>query len=209
MNRSEAVNPPSSSFNIAADGWCDAAQHLPSPNADVRPEGAGIDLLVIHNISLPPAQFGGPFIAQLFTNSLDYDAHPYFDQLRPLRVSAHFVIRRDGALLQFVSANARAWHAGVSSFGKRERCNDFSIGIELEGSDADPFTDPQYETLAALTQALRERYRLTDVAGHEHIAPGRKTDPGPCFDWHRYQRALNPHESSSSSICALRFPGLT
>ncbi len=209
MNRSDMTDMRQRHFHLAVDGWCDNAQHVPSPNCDARPEGVSIDLLVIHNISLPPAQFGGAFIAELFTNSLNYDAHPYFDQLRPLRVSAHFLIRRDGVLMQFVSANDRAWHAGVSSFGGRERCNDFSIGIELEGTDVDPFTDFQYETLAALTRALQSRYQLMHVAGHEHIAPGRKTDPGPCFDWHRYQCALHPHESSLSSICALRFPNMT
>lgn len=195
-------------FNMGADGWCDGAQRMPSPNFDARSDGIRIDLLVIHNISLPPGQFGGPFIANLFTNSLDYDCHPYFDQLRPLRVSAHFLIRRDGAVIQFVSVNDRAWHAGISSFDGKERCNDFSIGIELEGTDADPFADIQYETLTALTRALQVRYPLTNVVGHEHIAPGRKTDPGPCFDWTRYQQALNPHESSSLTNSTLRFPVL-
>ena len=189
-------------FLIAADGWCAAAQAVRSPNFDVRPQDAVVDLLVIHNISLPPGQFGGPAIPALFTNSLDCDAHPYFDQLRALRVSAHFLIRRDGGLMQFVSAGDRAWHAGASSFGGRPRCNDFSIGVELEGTDTDPFTDRQYATLAELTCALQARYPLTDVVGHEHIAPGRKTDPGPCFDWGRYRRLLPPPASTP----ALRFP---
>jgi len=178
-------------FQIAADGWCDGAQHLPSPNCDARAAGTAIDLLVIHNISLPPGQFGGPYIADLFANRLDCDAHPYFDQLRLLRVFAHFLIRRDGSVLQFVSANDRAWHAGASLFCGRERCNDFSIGIELEGTDFTPFAPVQYDALAALTQALCARYPLADVAGHEHVAPGRKTDPGPCFDWQRYRSALS------------------
>jgi len=182
------MNRPAPVLDIAADGWCGQAHRQPSPNFDARAEGVAAELLVIHNISLPPGQFGGPFIGDLFCNRLDCDAHPYFDQLRPLRVSAHFVIQRDGSLVQFVSANDRAWHAGVSSFHGRERCNDFSIGIELEGTDFEPFTDLQYEVLAALTDALRRHYPLTDVAGHEHIAPGRKTDPGPFFDWTRFQK---------------------
>ncbi len=182
------MNRPAPVLDIAADGWCGQAHRQPSPNFDARAEGVAAELLVIHNISLPPGQFGGPFIGDLFCNRLDCDAHPYFDQLRPLRVSAHFVIQRDGSLVQFVSANDRAWHAGVSSFHGRERCNDFSIGIELEGTDFEPFTDLQYEVLAALTDALRRHYPLTDVAGHEHIAPGRKTDPGPLFDWERFRK---------------------
>lgn len=177
-------------FQIGEDGWCSGAQHMPSPNFDPRAPGTQVDLLVIHNISLPPGQFGGQYIADLFTNRLDCDAHPYFDQLRSLRVSAHFLIRRDGEVIQFVSANDRAWHAGASVFCGRERCNDFSIGIELEGTDFEPFETAQYDTLVALTHALKSRYPLTDVAGHEHIAPGRKTDPGPFFDWGRYRKAL-------------------
>ena len=148
-----------------------------------------IDLLVIHNISLPPGEFGGSYIADLFTNRLDCDAHPYFDQLRNLRVSAHFLIRRNGEVIQFVSANDRAWHAGVSNFRGRERCNDFSIGIELEGTDFQAFESFQYDSLAALTTALRARYSFANVAGHEHIAPGRKTDPGPFFDWERFRKS--------------------
>ena len=174
-------------LTIAEDGWCSQARRLPSPNFDARPPGVAPDLLVIHNISLPPGQFGGPHIAGLFTNTLAHEAHPYFDQLRALRVSAHFLIGRDGALMQFVSADARAWHAGVSVFEGRERCNDFSIGIELEGSDFVPFEAVQYRSLAALTLALQQRYPLRSVIGHEHIAPGRKTDPGPFFDWAAYQ----------------------
>jgi AmpD protein len=183
-----ATEPGAADYTIDADGWCGGARRLPSPNFDMRPPGAAIDLLVIHNISLPPGQFGGPYIAALFANTLDHDAHPYFDQLRPLRVSAHFLILRTGELVQFVSADARAWHAGVSLFDGRERCNDFSIGIELEGSDFVPFEPAQYRCLAALTQALLRRYPLVSVVGHEHIAPGRKTDPGPCFDWSAYRK---------------------
>ncbi|MGV3652745.1 MAG: 1,6-anhydro-N-acetylmuramyl-L-alanine amidase AmpD [Noviherbaspirillum sp.] len=174
-------------FAAGADGWIGGLTHAPSPNCDARPAGMEIDLLVIHNISLPPGRFGGSYIPDLFANRLDCDAHPYFEQLRGLRVSAHFLVRRDGAAIQFVSCAQRAWHAGVSSFGGRERCNDFSIGIELEGTDFEPFAPVQYRTLARLTAALRQAYPLADVVGHEHIAPGRKTDPGPFFDWTRYQ----------------------
>ncbi len=195
-------------FHLDADGWCNQAERIPSPNFDARPEGADISLLVIHNISLPPGQFGGPFIADLFGNRLDCDAHPYFDQLRTLRVSAHFLIRRDGTVLQFVSVKNRAWHAGISSHAGRERCNDFSIGIELEGTDFEAFAPVQYETLAGLTQALRIACPLSDVAGHEHIAPGRKTDPGPFFDWKFYRDTLRRQDSSALVGGALRFPYL-
>jgi len=188
-------------FSIDDAGWCRAALRVPSPNRDNRPDSAPVDLLVIHNISLPPGEFGGGEIAALFTNCLDCDAHPFFDRLRGLRVSAHFLVRRDGSLVQFVPTVERAWHAGVSAHRGRERCNDFSIGIELEGSDFVPFEDAQYDTLAALTRALAERHPLRDVAGHEHIAPARKTDPGPFFDWERYRKMVggttpppaNPH----------------
>lgn len=178
-------------FHLREDGWCDDVFHDPSPNCDARPKGVSIDLLVIHNISLPPGEFGNACIDDLFGNRLDCDAHPYFDQLRQLRVSAHFLIRRDGNVTQFVSTIQRAWHAGVSRFRERERCNDFSIGIELEGTDFEPFENAQYHALMRLTQALRARHRLSHVAGHEHIAPGRKTDPGPCFDWHLYRRLID------------------
>lgn len=194
-----------SRFDIGEDGWSRGVRRVPSPNFDVRAADTLIDLLVIHNISLPPDQFGGPYIADLFTNRLDCDAHPYFDQLRALRVSAHFLIRRDGEVIQFVSANDRAWHAGVSSFCGRERCNDFSIGIELEGTDFVPFEEAQYDALAELTWALRARYPLTDVAGHEHIAPGRKTDPGPFFDWAHFRKCLIQKEAVASALPMLRF----
>ncbi len=171
------------------DGWVRAARALPSPNFEARPAGAAPTLVVIHNISLPPGEFGGSAIADLFLNRLDCGAHPYYDaHLRGLRVSSHFVIRRDGALEQFVSCEQRAWHAGVSSFFGRERCNDFSVGIELEGCDAQGFESAQYETLAALVGALAARYPIEALAGHSDIAPGRKTDPGPHFDWARLQR---------------------
>ncbi|BEV13570.1 1,6-anhydro-N-acetylmuramyl-L-alanine amidase AmpD [Herbaspirillum sp. DW155] len=187
---------------IDGDGWCNHARREPSPNCDDRPEGVATELLVIHNISLPPGQFGGPYIADLFCNRLDFDAHPYFDQLRALRVSAHFLIRRDGEVVQFVPAHRRAWHAGVSSFEGRERCNDFSIGIELEGTDFEPFTEAQYATLVKLSQALVTRYGLAAVAGHEHIAPVRKTDPGPFFDWAGYHNEM----AKIINAAQLRFP---
>ena len=174
---------------VDAHGWVGAARTLASPNFEPRPDGAVPTLIVIHNISLPPGEFGGSAIAELFQNRLDCDARPYYDaHLRGVRVSSHFVIRRDGGLEQFVSCDARAWHAGVSNFFGRERCNDFSIGIELEGSDHTAFEAPQYEALAALVKALAARYPVDALAGHSDIAPGRKTDPGPHFDWQRLQR---------------------
>ncbi|HUH41182.1 MAG TPA: 1,6-anhydro-N-acetylmuramyl-L-alanine amidase AmpD [Castellaniella sp.] len=173
---------------IDGDGWLQPApgiQHRPSPNHDDRPDGLAIDLLVIHNISLPPGVFIGDAIIDFFQNRLDHDAHPWFDNIRDLRVSAHFLIRRDGQIVQFVATTQRAWHAGVSSFQGRERCNDFSIGIELEGTDVIPYTQVQYERLNLLAAAIRARHPVCWVQGHEHIAPGRKTDPGPAFDWTR------------------------
>jgi AmpD protein len=172
-------------------GWLLPAagvSRMPTPNCDARPAGSVPTLLVIHNISLPPGEFGGPEVAGLFLNTLDYGSHPWLERLRGLRVSAHFFVRRDGGIVQFVSADERAWHAGVSRFGSRERCNDFSIGIEVEGTDVLPYTDPQYLALGRLTPCLRNRYPLAAVRGHEHIAPGRKTDPGPAFDWWRFGR---------------------
>lgn len=167
------------------DGWLPAVRRLPSPNWDERPANERICLVVIHAISLPPDEFGGPGIIQLFTNALDPDAHPYFREIHGLRVSSHFLIRRDGELIQFVACSRRAWHAGVSAWSGRERCNDFSIGIELEGSDRRPFEEAQYVTLDSLLGELRNRYPIEAVVGHSDIAPGRKTDPGPCFEWHR------------------------
>jgi AmpD protein len=176
-------------FTVDANGWVNEAHKLPSPNFEARPNSARPTLIVVHNISLPPNEFGGAGIIDLFLNRLDCDAHPYYDaHLRDVRVSAHFVIRRDGALEQYVSCDERAWHAGASNFFGRERCNDFSIGIELEGSDTTPFEAAQYETLAPLVQALAAHYAIDALAGHADIAPGRKTDPGPHFDWPRLQR---------------------
>ncbi len=177
-------------MDIDKDGWCLQATRLVSPNQNERPDHEGIDLLVIHNISLPPCQFGGHCIADLFLNRLDFDTHPFFDQLRALKVSSHFLIRRDGSLIQFVSADKRAWHAGASSFNGRDGCNDFSVGIELEGTDFVSFEPEQYETLVSLTHALCHRYPLKTITGHQHIAPVRKTDPGPFFDWPRYKKML-------------------
>ncbi len=173
-----------------AQGWLVGARHVPSPNSDDRPPGSPVELLVIHNISLPPGEFVGRDVERLFANRLDCDVHPYYSTLRGLRVSAHFLVRRDGEIVQFVPCGGRAWHAGVSSWQGRERCNDFSIGIELEGTDSTPFSDDQYEALAELTRTLRRAYPIRGIAGHSDIAPGRKTDPGPCFDWLRYLCAV-------------------
>ncbi|NYT66652.1 1,6-anhydro-N-acetylmuramyl-L-alanine amidase AmpD [Alcaligenaceae bacterium] len=161
---------------------------LPSPNCNQRPPDDDATLLVIHNISLPPGVFGGTQVADLFLNQLDLNSHPWLPRLRGLKVSAHFFIRRDGSVIQFVSTDQRAWHAGVSSHQGRAGCNDFSIGIELEGTDTLPYTASQYLCLSQLTPALQTRHPLRAVRGHEHIAPGRKTDPGPSFDWARYAR---------------------
>jgi len=171
---------------IDASGFLDTAQFIASPNYDGRPADTEINLLVIHNISLPPNEFSGEGVIELFTNRIDPQAHPYYQSLQGLQVSAHFFVRRDGTIIQFVSCNDRAWHAGVSCWQGKERCNDFSIGIELEGSDTTSFTDAQYTVLTALTQCLCDRYPIKDIAGHSDIAPSRKTDPGPCFDWERY-----------------------
>ncbi|EGT5711994.1 1,6-anhydro-N-acetylmuramyl-L-alanine amidase AmpD [Cronobacter dublinensis subsp. dublinensis] len=173
------------------DGWLVDARHAPSPHHDCRPEDEAPSLLVVHNISLPPGEFGGPWIDALFAGTLDSDAHPYFAGIAQLRVSAHCLIRRDGEIVQYVPFNKRAWHAGVSCYQGRERCNDFSIGIELEGTDTLAYTDAQYRQLAAVTRALLAMYPTMrgHMTGHSDIAPERKTDPGPAFDWPRF-RAL-------------------
>lgn len=165
------------------DGWYDLARHTPSPNFGPRPEEAQIDLVVIHSISLPPGVYGGPEVEALFTNTLDWDAHPYFEQIRGMEVSSHFFIRRDGSLIQFVSCDDRAWHAGRSHYRGRDNCNDDSIGIELEGLEGLSFEAAQYATLRALCQSIATHYPLAHIAGHEHVAPGRKQDPGAGFDW--------------------------
>ena len=161
-----------------------------SPNHDERPQGTAIELLVIHAISLPPGEFGGNGVEELFLNHLDPAEHPYYTSLAGLRVSTHFFVRRDGSLTQFVPCAKRAWHAGQSIWRGRAACNDFSIGIELEGTDGVAFEPAQYQTLSALTVALRRAYPIADIAGHSDIAPGRKTDPGPHFDWARYHAIL-------------------
>jgi AmpD protein len=170
-------------------GWLSDVRRVPSPNFDERPRDESIRLVVIHAISLPPGDFGGPQIIQLFANCLDPGAHPYFREIRDLRVSAHFLVRRDGELIQFVPCSRRAWHAGVSSWMGQENCNNFSLGIELEGCDDLPFEDVQYLVLNRLLADLRRRFSIEAVVGHSDIAPGRKTDPGPCFDWQRVHDA--------------------
>ena len=175
---------------VDAAGRVDSARFLASPNCDERPPDEAITLLVIHNISLPPGEFGGDGIVRLFTNELDHAAHPYYRELAGVRVSAHFLIRRSGELLQFVLCSRRAWHAGESSWQGRSRCNDFSIGIELEGADDVPYAEPQYRVLAQLARALQTAYPNADIAGHCDIAPARKTDPGPSFDWPRFRRSI-------------------
>lgn len=166
---------------------------MPSPNHSARPENTDIELLVIHNISLPPGEFGTACIDQLFCNELDCDAHPFFDGLRELRVSSHLLIDRRGEVRQYVAFDQQAWHAGQSCFDGRERCNEFSIGIELEGTDDCKFTVAQYQTLVAVTRLLMASYpalSVQGIVGHSDIAPGRKTDPGPCFDWDFYRGQL-------------------
>lgn len=173
--------------------WLSCAQHIPSPNCDLRPDPDDISLLVIHCISLPPQQFGGDYINQLFCNCLNPDDDPYFAEIYQLKVSAHLLIKRDGSLIQFVPFNKRAWHAGESCFEGRERCNDYSIGIELEGAENIPYSDEQYNQLAVLIRLLLQNYPnlvKERITGHSDIAPGRKTDPGATFDWLRLQQIL-------------------
>lgn len=179
------------------EGWLAGVDRIESPNADDRPAGCSVDLVVIHNISLPPGRYGGGFVKALFTNHLDPTADPYFGQIAQVRVSAHVVIERDGRITQFVPFERRAWHAGVSVFEGRPRCNDFSVGIELEGSDFEPFSDPQYLALNGVLAMLCRSYPVRAVRGHSDIAPGRKTDPGPFFDWQRLE--LPAHVSSPRS----------
>jgi N-acetyl-anhydromuramoyl-L-alanine amidase len=167
------------------DGWLQGAACVPSPNVDDRPAGSRIELVVIHNISLPPGAYGGGRVRALFTNSLDPHAHPFFAEVAGIRVSAHLLVERDGTVTQFASFERRAWHAGASEFRGRQRCNDFSVGIELEGTDFEPFTDAQYDALNLALQALVSAYPIEAVRGHSDIASGRKTDPGPFFEWRR------------------------
>lgn len=179
---------------IDDDGWLKTAQRIDSSNYDARPQDTIIDLLVIHSISLPPGEYGGPWINALFTNTLPKAVHPYFDNLLALRVSAHLLIRRDGALIQYVAFKQRAWHAGVSVWQGRQRCNDYSIGIELEGTDNHPYADIQYQQLTTVINLIRINYakiNLDHIVGHSDIAPGRKTDPGASFDWKRLRQLLS------------------
>jgi AmpD protein len=183
-------------------GWLEGISHCLSPHYDERPTGMDIDLIVIHGISLPPGEFGGPFIDQLFTQTLASDAHPYFATIAQLRVSAHVLIRRTGEITQYVSLFQRAWHAGVSCFAGRTHCNDFSIGIELEGSDEVPYTDEQYQQLAKLINLLQQIWphiNCNCIVGHCDIAPGRKTDPGPAFDWERLHELMEFFSNPVSS----------
>ncbi|MGQ0750820.1 MAG: 1,6-anhydro-N-acetylmuramyl-L-alanine amidase AmpD [Betaproteobacteria bacterium] len=191
MSSSRKADPPPAprAFHLNEEGLVEGVRYVPSPNCDARPPDAAIELIVVHAISLPPGAFGGPGIVELFTNRLDSGAHPYYASLAGVRVSAHFLLRRDGEPIQFVPCARRAWHAGASSWRGRSRCNDYSIGIELEGCDEAPFEIPQYDALAALTRVLKGRYPIADIVGHRDVAPGRKTDPGPHFDWPRF-RAL-------------------
>lgn len=174
-------------------GLLSGVTQVPSPNCDDRPGGAAVDTLVIHAISLPPDCFGGGHVTALFTNCLDGAVHPYFEAIRELRVSAHLLVERDGRITQFVPLHRRAWHAGQSRFRGREAVNDFSIGVELEGCDTMPFEDAQYSALATLTRTVMRAFPAIGadrITGHSDIAPGRKTDPGPCFDWRRYLAML-------------------
>lgn len=182
-----AEPPPSGPWSA---GWYRRARALPSPNFGPRPAGTAIDLAIVHSISLPPGRYGGDEVQALFTNTLDWDAHPYFQQIRGIQVSAHFYLRRTGVLWQFVSVDDRAWHAGTSRFRGRDNCNDYAVGIELEGLEGERFTARQYARLATLIRALAARYPITAITGHEQVAPGRKHDPGPGFDWHRLQQTL-------------------
>ena len=184
-------------------GLMSEVSYIDSPNQDDRPENCPVNLLVIHGISLPPGRFGGPWIDDLFTNCLDLDQDPYFREIEGIRVSSHFLIRRDGRVIQYVPVHRRAWHAGKSCFEDREACNDFSIGIELEGSDDMPYEDVQYERLGDLVHALMRAYPdlgLDRIVGHSDIAPGRKTDPGPFFDWVYFRNILSQKLASSNTV---------
>lgn len=173
-----------------SNGWYKFAQHIPSQNFEPRPQDTRTDLVVLHSISLPPGQFHGDAVQEFFTNTLDHDSHPYFEQLRGVKVSAHFFIRRGGELIQFVSCDQRAWHAGVSNHKGRSDCNDFSIGIELEGLEGESFSGFQYESLISLLPMILNHYPIASLAGHEHIAPERKKDPGIGLQWRYLQHGL-------------------
>lgn len=203
MRFGESVSPTDSvsavNSVLQGNGWFRDARQLPSANCDVRPEEEEISLLVIHGISLPAGEFGAPYIDQLFTNQIQGDEAPGFEVLRDLRVSSHLLIRRDGELVQYVPLGARAWHAGLSSFEGQERCNDFSIGIELEGADEVPYTDAQYRQLVRVTAEIMQHYPAITpqrIVGHSDIAPGRKTDPGPAFEWARFFQQIEQFNSA-------------
>lgn len=198
MPTDSGARPGDGQAGVWQHGWHRWANRIPSPNFGPRPAQAVIDLAVIHSISLPPGQYGTGAVQALFTNVLDWNAHPYFDRIRGLRVSAHFFIARNGSLWQFVSGDDRAWHAGASQYRGRSNCNDDSIGIELEGLEGDSFEAVQYQALAMLLRDLTRAYPLRYVAGHEHIAPGRKADPGVGFCWHTLR--------ASTAGLALQFP---
>ncbi len=197
--------PESATAQQWQQGWWQQARHCPSPNFGPRPAGMPITLAVLHSISLPPGQYGGPHIEALFTNQLDPSAHPYFEQLRGLEVSSHFVIRRDGEVVQFVSVLDRAWHAGASNWRGLDNCNHHSVGIELEGLEGDTFEPQQYQALLALLLALNQAWPVHLIAGHEHIAPGRKADPGPGFDWAWLRAHLHwPEEAFPDTLGSAR-----
>lgn len=184
------MSRPPEDAALWSGGWYRFARHHESSNFGPRPADTQVDLVLLHSISLPPGRYGGDEVQALFTNQLDWDAHPYFQSIRGLQVSSHFYVRRGGQLWQFVSCDQRAWHAGASHWRGRDNCNDFSVGIELEGLEGDEFEPAQYEALASLCAALAQHYPVRAVAGHEHVAPGRKQDPGPGFDWARLRRSL-------------------
>ena len=177
-------------MKLNSQGWFSGVRRIESPNFDTRPPHVAISLLIIHSISLPPGEFGGSAVKQLFTNTLNPEEHSYYEQLRGVKVSSHFFIRRNGEVIQFVSCLNRAWHAGMSLWQGRARCNDFSIGIELEGTDFVTYEDAQYRSLAYLTRRLQRNYLFSGIVGHADVAPDRKTDPGPHFDWSRYLKSL-------------------
>jgi AmpD protein len=183
-------------LTIDGDGVASPARQIPSPNWDARPRGTGISLIVVHGISLPPGRFGSGDVARLFTNTLDQTTDPFYPGIAHLRVSSHFFIHRNGRLVQFVPCRKRAWHAGASSWRGRPACNDYSVGIELEGTDDRAYAAPQYAMLAAVAKALCGRYPIRDMVGHSDVAPGRKTDPGPAFDWPRLGRLLGAAPTS-------------
>jgi N-acetyl-anhydromuramoyl-L-alanine amidase len=184
------MTQPEPQFALWRSGWYRFARQLASPNFGARPDDARVDLIVVHSISLPPGQYGGEAVQQLFSNTLDWDAHPYYKSIEGMAVSAHFYIRRNGELWQFVSCDDRAWHAGNSHYRGRDNCNDDSVGIELEGLEGSTFEPAQYEALTSLCAAIAQHYPVQYIAGHEHIAPGRKRDPGEGFDWALLQRCL-------------------